>query len=142
MWTSEQGLSFTLAVLYGSICVASGVQSARILLNRHSITSFQFAFHILCFLWTSLRTTFFASTAPLPRTLTLLIYWFPIDIQFATFSLMVVFYAYVIYKREWESKRALLLTVYIIANVTMFSLTTGIFYNTNTSSVYPLLIYL
>jgi len=66
---------------------------------RHKKKSFQFAFEILCFVWVLLRLIFFVHTwlgvdvsGVWPCFVTQTIYWFPMNIEFATFALLVVFY--------------------------------------------------
>jgi len=101
-------LSFNiaLAALYAFLCLFEGFQLLRIVYYRHKILSFQFGFLVLCFFWALLRALFFGffmSLGNIPAYL--IVYWSPINIQFATFSLLVVYYAHLHHKQksEWYS---------------------------------------
>lgn len=124
-WAYERQLCIALTATYAILCLASGIQTFRIVIYRHNLRSFQFAFHLLCFIWTALRVLFFASTTRWSTRYTLFVYWVPTDIQFATFSLMVVFYAYLLHKRVWEHKKWIVYTCFVGANLSMFTLTLG-----------------
>jgi hypothetical protein len=94
----------------------------RILYFRHG-KSFQFAFLLLCFFWTTIRAAFFASTAETPLFLTLILWWFPVDVQFATFSLLVVFVIYLLQQHEWNYTRRIIYFVYCGVNLSVVGLT-------------------
>lgn len=121
-------LHWCLVGVYSVLWIFSGIQTSRILIYRHSITSFQFAFHILCFSWNLLRAVFFGSgVKPWPKEVILSIYWYPIDIQFATFSLIVMYYAFLLHridKRRSDAQSALIVWCYVITNICVVSTTT------------------
>lgn len=50
----------------------------------------------------------------------------PIDLQFATFSLVCMFYAFLVYERMWLHVRHFYRIMYALANGTVLALTTGI----------------
>ncbi len=47
------------------------------------------------------------------------LYWMPVDLQFMTFSLLVLFYAFLLYQPTWETKRVCLFTIYFLVNVSV-----------------------
>lgn len=93
------------------------MQLLQILYYRHNLRSFHFAFLSLVFLWTALRGVFFAETMRWPVGLVLFLYTFPLDLQFATFSLVVVYLAFLYYRRRRDRARSLVVAVYAVANL-------------------------
>ncbi len=67
---------------------------------------------------------FFAETEYLEFYTVLVLFWTPLDFQFATFSLLVVFYVYLLYKREWQNKKRLVFLIYGFSVFGMFAMTT------------------
>lgn len=113
---------------YLGLCVIAGVQTFRIIYHKHSPRSFHFGFLLLVFLWTAIRIMFFNFAGARSVFATLLLYWLPIDVQFLTFSLLVLFYAYSFHKRErgdWKKKRTLMRTVYVMMNSVVVLMTLG-----------------
>ncbi|EAL67350.1 hypothetical protein DDB_G0280247 [Dictyostelium discoideum AX4] len=98
------GIPFPLLILYSSLTLIVSFQIVRILYNKHNIFSFRFGFLLLGFIWGLLRAIFwgffdiFSSNKAVLTTFFLI----PINIQFATFSLLVLFYAHVVHRTTWE----------------------------------------
>lgn len=99
----------TLAVLYGLLLCIIVFQLGRIFVNHHRLASFQFAFLALCFCWMVLRESLVllvlvregdAESLPVKSLLPLLL--FPLNLQIATYSLLVTFYAHVVHRARWE----------------------------------------
>src|SRR5437868_1997516 len=109
-------LSLLITLFYTILCIASLVQLSRILYYKHNIRSFHFAFLLLTFTWSLFRILFFGTTSSIPSLFSLILFWFPVDIQFATFSLIVVFYSYLLHKHNWNKRRVFILSVYLLVN--------------------------
>eukprot|EP01116_Phalansterium_solitarium_P005926 TRINITY_DN1820_c0_g1_i1.p1 TRINITY_DN1820_c0_g1~~TRINITY_DN1820_c0_g1_i1.p1 ORF type:complete len:325 (+),score=77.68 TRINITY_DN1820_c0_g1_i1:157-1131(+) len=97
--------TFYLFIAYLLLGCFIGLQLGRIVYYRHKLKSFQVAFLLLCFSWALLRTIYFLFIYELTGLLAIFIYWLPINIMFATFSLLVVFYAHLHQrqKSEWRA---------------------------------------
>ncbi|KAM9985424.1 hypothetical protein ACTFIZ_008963 [Dictyostelium cf. discoideum] len=99
------GIPFPLLILYSSLTLIVSFQIIRILYNKHNIFSFRFGFLLLGFIWGLLRAIFwgffdiFSNSSKAVQNSFFLI---PINIQFATFSLLVLFYAHVVHRTTWE----------------------------------------
>jgi len=114
-----------LAVLYAILFIFEGLQLFRIFYYRHKKKSFQVGFLSLCFFWNLLRVLFFAwLLTSSNKTLIIIVYWIPINIQFATFSLLVVFYAHLHHtqKSEWYALKRRYIGLYVILNALFFIL--------------------
>eukprot|EP01137_Pigoraptor_chileana_P000170 Opistho-2@35870 len=103
-------------------------QLARIVYYRHKKLSYQSMFLSLCFLWAVLRTVLFGLTLITNWSLAVyrFIYCVPITLQFATFSLLVLYFAQVVHKTKWQlaSKalyKRILLSTWMLSNVAFFS---------------------
>ncbi|SPQ97192.1 unnamed protein product (mitochondrion) [Plasmodiophora brassicae] len=120
----ENILVHVLIAAYATLIVACAVQLGRILLFRHSLFSFQTAFLTIGLLWTVLRVLFFIGPTDRPDVADLCLYWVPIDLQFATFSLVCMFYAFLVYERMWLHVRHFYRIMYALANGTVLALTT------------------
>lgn len=60
-------------------------------------------FLVLCFIWGILRIVFWSTVDVITSAITSnVLLWIPLNIQFATFSLLVVFYAHLVHKSSWE----------------------------------------
>jgi len=99
-------LTFTngLAILYCLLFLFMGFQIARIFYYRHKWRSFQTAFLVLCFFWALFRSIwfgFFVSDTTHFATSEIL-YRVAIPIQFATFSLLICYYAHIQHKEKAE----------------------------------------
>jgi uncharacterized membrane protein len=140
--SSYYPLSLFITLLYSFLCLLSLVQLCRILYYKHNIRSFHFAFLLCTFTWSLFRCIFFGSWASLSSVFSLILFWFPVDIQFATFSLIVVYYAYLLYKHNWNRRRKFIFAVYGVINISIFILTCMYIYvscfkssNNNTSNI-------
>jgi len=95
--------SYALAVIYASLFIFEGFLLGRIVYFRHKFLSFQVAFLILFFFWAVLRSIFFAFLVNSTNVAAYnIVYWIPINIQFATFSLLACYYAHLHYKHKSE----------------------------------------
>jgi len=77
------------------------------------------AFLLLCLCWSLLRTVYFFFVFQLDGFIPLLIYWLPVNVMFATFSLLVVFYAHLHHKQkaEWKAFKRKYLTVWAALSI-------------------------
>ncbi|GAM23495.1 hypothetical protein SAMD00019534_066700, partial [Acytostelium subglobosum LB1] len=117
-------ITFPLFVLYISITLVVAFQIGRIIYNKHKKFSFRFGFLFLGLLWGVLRSvfwlTFYVDTNGLVSNLLLNI---PINIQFATYSLLVLFYAHVVHRKTWEqSTKKLFTIIYVCVNTVLLVL--------------------
>jgi len=121
--------NFALFVLYLFLCLFIALQLARIAYYRHKIRSFQVGFLVQCFFWALLRAIFFLLLDFFSSTnwLLLIIYGLPINIQYSTFSLLVVYYAYLnpIHeaKAEMRKFKRFYITIWITTNILFLILT-------------------
>eukprot|EP01103_Thecamoeba_quadrilineata_P011356 TRINITY_DN2693_c0_g1_i1.p1 TRINITY_DN2693_c0_g1~~TRINITY_DN2693_c0_g1_i1.p1 ORF type:complete len:324 (+),score=19.27 TRINITY_DN2693_c0_g1_i1:90-1061(+) len=113
------GPCFVLSLLYLLLTIAEGFQIARIIYYRHNLFSFQCGFLLLCFTWGIARWLFFLLVCIVESNAMSIsyLYWLTFNLQFATFSLLVLFYAYVVNKHKSEAWRKRSLIVYVIVNV-------------------------
>eukprot|EP00474_Spongospora_subterranea_P001518 CRZ01976.1 hypothetical protein [Spongospora subterranea] len=116
-------LAGILILSYASVATICVFQLARIAIFKHSLVSFQTAFLSLGFLWSASRVIFFSADIESFIFLQLCLYWIPIDLQFATFSLICVFYAFLVYERQWNRIRHCYRAIYLMVNGTVISLT-------------------
>jgi len=73
--------------------------------NRHNLFSFHFVFLLFCLLWMTLRAVYYFMTNANAWCLTIIIYYLPIWLSFATFALLILYFAYVLGGREgWDEK--------------------------------------
>ena len=107
-------LSLLITLFYLILCIASLLQLSRILYYKHNIRSFHFAFLLLTFTWSLFRILFFGTTSSIPSLFSLILFWFPVDIQFATFSLIKLkkvwhlhYFGKVIYAGVDQNKRSI-----------------------------------
>jgi hypothetical protein len=95
--------------------------------NKNKLLAWSTGFHVLCLLWTIVRAAYWIimSTQESMRYLTLyLLYWSPTPIQFANFSLLILFYIQVLTGPEWRSKwRNVCLPLYLLLTMTMATFT-------------------
>jgi len=106
-------LSFFLAILYFIIDFTCLFQLVQIIYYRHKWQSFHVAFLIQIFINCLLRAFYFAfhpNFEDIPNLDTLLyrnifrfVYYLPINVQFSTYSLFVVYYAHLHHtkKEQW-----------------------------------------
>ena len=125
---SEVVLCVVLTVFYVLLFVSSLVQLLRIVVAQHDYYSFQFGFLVLAVLWSAARAFFFGEWFGLPELLSLLLWWLPFDLQFSTFSLLILFYASLLHHSRWHHgshKRMAYATVLAVVNVSAPLLTTA-----------------
>ena len=125
---SEVVLCLVLTCFYLLLFVSSLVQLLRIVSAQHDLYSFQFGFLLLAVLWSGLRVFFFGEWFGLPELLSLLLWWLPFDLQFSTFSLLILFYASLLHHNRWHqhgNKRMLYVSVLMVVNVLVPVLTTA-----------------
>jgi hypothetical protein len=109
-----ESLGLTLVILYCACFLLSFAQVCRILVYQHQLFSFQSGFLVLTSAWSVVRAVFFFR--PLPQLSSFLLYWIATDLQFATFALLVAFYASILYRTDgrWlQSRRAVVMTLYV-----------------------------
>ncbi|MDP2434339.1 MAG: DUF1084 domain-containing protein, partial [archaeon] len=96
-------LSFFYLVL-GAVCC---FQLVRLIFNKHRVLHYQGFFFIMCLAWCVLRwVQFLFLNANLT---TYSVYWlflfldtFPLNVQFACFSLLVIYFAEIVHKKTWR----------------------------------------
>lgn len=125
MMSLGSGLAQALTFTYATLAFLCAMQLARVIIHRHNKASFQCGFLSLGLVWTLLRVFYFMSFTRRDKIVDLLLYWYPIAIQFATFSLIVAFHAYMLFKTDWEKKRRVVIFIYYSANAFVFVQTTG-----------------
>ncbi|KAH7484222.1 hypothetical protein PRIC1_003521 [Phytophthora ramorum] len=95
--------------------------------NKNKLLAWSTGFYVLCLLWTGVRAAYWIlmSTQASMRYLTLyLLYWSPTPIQFANFSLLILFYIQVLTGPEWRSTwRNVCLPLYLLLTMTMTTFT-------------------
>jgi len=124
-------LNLVLVILYGSLLVFALFQLGRIVCNRHKLKSFHSVFLLLCTVWMVLRVVLLilllttsvddsavgnpyptptpsSPTRVSPRDLPLPVYYplayIPLVIEFATYTLLILFFARVSYKLNPATK--------------------------------------
>jgi len=120
MSSFEFGPCFLMSLLYMFLTIAEGFQIARIIYYRHNFLSFQNGFLIICCTWGIARWLYFLlqCTKYSDPTSVLYLYWLTFNLQFATFSLLVLFFAQVVHKSaRWEN---LSIYIYTLINVLFF----------------------
>lgn len=115
---------FPLAILYTVLTLAVGFQISRILYYRHNLYSFQLGFLSLCFIWGVIRACFwwlFPIISEPWGVSAMALLWVPVNLQFATFSLLVLFFAHLVHRATWEkSTKKIFAISYIAINVIFF----------------------
>lgn len=95
--------------------------------NRNKLMSWSTCFYLMCLLWTFVRVTYWVmleSQKSMTYLELYLLYWFPTPIQFANFSLLVLFYIQVITGPLWRSRwRSICLPVYLLLTMSMATFT-------------------
>lgn len=120
-------LNGILAVAYLGEMALCAAQLARIAAFGHRKASYISAFLLLCLLWTGLRTFTFGlvteDVVDVPFWLLLLLQVLPINIQFATFSLLVLFFGRVVHSQTWELRqRVWFFAVWSATNIVLLML--------------------
>eukprot|EP01135_Chromosphaera_perkinsii_P008270 Nk52_evm12s1224 gene=Nk52_evmTU12s1224 len=96
-------LTVALTVLYSLLGLLIFLQLCRIVYYRHKKLSHQTFFLVLCLLWASLRALMFTlkMVSRWPLLMYRSLYCVPFILQFATFSLLVLYFGQVIHKNFW-----------------------------------------
>jgi len=119
-------VGLALFILYFSLSLFTGSQIIRMVYYRHKLRSFQMGFRIQLFIWALLRAVYFAFYNLLENSIIAdaILYWLPFNIQFSTFSFMVVFFAHLQHKHksEWKSFKRWYITAWITINVIFYIL--------------------
>jgi len=122
-------LNVVMTLLYGLMLFFTIFQFSRIVCNKHQLYSFHSAFLLLCFVWMLFRTLLFilllstdsdgTNTDPtdmppadptifargdIPVPLFFFIAYLPLELQFATYTLLILFFARVACKLDPSSK--------------------------------------
>ncbi|KYQ92171.1 hypothetical protein DLAC_07012 [Tieghemostelium lacteum] len=119
----ETAVNVALFVSYTIITLIILFQIGRILYNKHNIFSFRFGFLVLGLLWGIMRTLLWLVIESNSQMGVLILFSIPINIQFATFSLLVLFYAHVVHRHSWERVTKKRFTIaYCIVNVVLLIL--------------------
>jgi len=122
-----RSFTFPLFFLYVGTFFIACFQILRLIWNRHKIIGWQSSFLFQVALWSIFRAFFFLFIDPLNQIdapwFPAALYWFPVDIEFSTFSLLVLYYARLSGKGEGKRKRRMEIMVYISVNVVFFIIT-------------------
>eukprot|EP00128_Syssomonas_multiformis_P008161 Colp12_sorted_trinity150504_noHs@71 len=115
-------LNTALAVLYSILFLICVFQLCRIFYFRHKKASYQTYFLALCLVWTVIRAIFlgfcYRDWVTMPSWLLRILYWLPINVQFATYSLVVLYFAQVVHKHDWEkSYKRMFYASWIVVNI-------------------------
>jgi len=144
-------LNVVMAVLYGLMLFFAIFQFSRIVCNKHQLYSFHSAFLLLCFVWMLLRTLLFVlllatdsngstvdpegplsdptifARGDIPVPLFFFIAYVPLELEFATYTLLILFFARVACKLDPSSKslwderyKRRFFGTWIFANVAIF----------------------
>jgi len=102
-------LKFSLMLIYLFTLIFVTSQISRIIYYKHNFKNFQFGFLILTFFWMLLRVIYFlpqiiTHLSEWPDWLECIIVYFPVIFEFATFSLLVIFFAHLIHKEKWDKR--------------------------------------
>eukprot|EP00002_Diphylleia_rotans_P001857 TRINITY_DN11077_c0_g1_i1.p1 TRINITY_DN11077_c0_g1~~TRINITY_DN11077_c0_g1_i1.p1 ORF type:complete len:227 (-),score=36.01 TRINITY_DN11077_c0_g1_i1:145-825(-) len=111
--------------MYGVAIVHLSVQAYRLVKYKHQLASFQSLFIQFNLVWALLRFVYFVLgladyqwDRPWKQ---ILLYWIPYVIQYSTFSLLVLFYAYLVHRMTlWKTHRDYLLGAYLLSNIVQY----------------------
>ena len=91
--------------------------------SNYNINSFANIFHMLSFIWLSIRGLFWlltiVSTKNWDTILFYILYWMPSPIQFASFMLLPLFCAQIVYPQEWKKYWTHVRMMYVCVTVGM-----------------------
>jgi hypothetical protein len=104
-----EGLAVGLLVCYAALLGVVLAQAGRIVHHRHSKRSFQWVFLLLCGPWMALRVVLLAlalvyGRAGVPVGVFVPLAWLPLNLEVASYTLLIVFFAQVIYRPTWEQR--------------------------------------
>jgi len=115
--------TFVLMLMYLAITSVVGFQIIRILYYKHNLLAFQFSFLSLSFVWAIIRCIYFfwcPNWYTISPSLSDALYLVPYWLQFATFSLLILFYAFKSFSEtsriEASYHLKLALIVYVLIN--------------------------
>ncbi|RLN60444.1 hypothetical protein BBJ28_00023192 [Nothophytophthora sp. Chile5] len=95
--------------------------------NKNKLLAWSTCFYALCLLWTVVRSAYWIimlSQESMPYLTLYLLYWSPTPIQFANFSLLILFYIQVLTGPEWRSRwRNVCLPLYLLLTMCMATFT-------------------
>jgi len=121
---------YCIVIAVGYLCLSllSTVHLSKIILYGHNPFSFHMLFGVLTFLWTVLRAIFFGLDLDLSEQALFLLYWIPLDLEWAVYLLILVFYIYWIQddalmfrpSRRKKRLRVLLNLVYVFLVIASF----------------------
>eukprot|EP01134_Creolimax_fragrantissima_P002822 CFRG2822T1 len=122
MWELWQIVNFMLAILFLIQSTFCACQLSKIWTYGHRKASYLSYFLLMSLAETVMRFAFFISYgwawAPyLPPVGWTILYWTPLHLQFAMFSLIVLFFAKVVHKDEWEQRCKYFLTGWVSLNL-------------------------
>lgn len=92
------------------------IQLWRIIRFQHPIKSFQFWFLLISLIWCVERAVTFIWSPVLPTRAINFLFIIPASFQFASFSLLVLYNAFVLYQQNWQHYRFYYLLAYGITN--------------------------
>ncbi|KJE90873.1 hypothetical protein CAOG_08581, partial [Capsaspora owczarzaki ATCC 30864] len=118
-WGVDRCLTLVLALLYMALFLTVISQLARIVYYRHRLGSFQVGFQSLCLVWTLLRSIWFAKALATrwSNLVEELIYWPPVNLEFATFSLLGVFFVRIIHQQAWRDIHRRVMAAWVALNL-------------------------
>eukprot|EP01127_Copromyxa_protea_P021037 TRINITY_DN7131_c0_g1_i1.p1 TRINITY_DN7131_c0_g1~~TRINITY_DN7131_c0_g1_i1.p1 ORF type:complete len:390 (+),score=31.63 TRINITY_DN7131_c0_g1_i1:31-1200(+) len=128
--------SFVLFLLYSTITLVVVFQIGRIIYYRHNLFHYQFLFLIYCLSWGVLRSVFWL-LIPWTSNQELFLQGFSIQVQFWTFTLVVLFYMQMIHKiqKNWAEYRTRCFLFYLGINFLFFF---GFIASSSLTYFYPL----
>jgi len=129
--------SFWLSFLYLILALLCAFQCSRIIYYKHKLFSYQFGFLSLCLVFALLRFALFMFLCALNYSIGYdILYWIPFYIQFATFSLLVLFFARILEQNQKAGgKGKRMIGLFVASNgfffffVFVFLILSGIFHD-------------
>ncbi|OQR87130.1 hypothetical protein THRCLA_22935, partial [Thraustotheca clavata] len=133
----ERVYTWTLIVMCLALMAFLLVKIAMGFRKKSKLLSWATCFDCMCLLWCLVRVVFWM-TLELRDEITYLelylLYWFPTPIQFANFSLLVLFYIQVITGPSWQTKwRQICLPLYLFMSLLMATITAVWAFTSNSS---------
>eukprot|EP00002_Diphylleia_rotans_P019726 TRINITY_DN3814_c0_g1_i2.p1 TRINITY_DN3814_c0_g1~~TRINITY_DN3814_c0_g1_i2.p1 ORF type:complete len:334 (+),score=56.71 TRINITY_DN3814_c0_g1_i2:50-1051(+) len=122
---SKDLYALLILTMYAFALVHLCTQGFRLVKYKHQLTSFQALFIQLNFVWAIFRFVYFAIGLADHKWNRLweqiLVYWLPFVVQYSTFSLLIMFYASLVFRKTWwVTHRAYFLAVYIVTNILQY----------------------
>eukprot|EP01041_Mallomonas_annulata_P005440 gene5440-10912_t len=115
--TSRFGRVVALAVTnFGLLCFLVMLMIDHYASN-YNLMSWSTVFHVLCFLWLSLRGIFWFLTitaiAKWGNSTFYILYWVPCPLEFGSFLLLPLFFAQILYPKEWKTYWSYVCSIYM-----------------------------